>query len=320
MTEKPVQPPLEEKVTDPETGIEHSNWEFIKDPPTEAQVKALLATIPDVHGIRLLDYYEFVQALPANKKIKVQHPTNPRVKVDEYIDNWVLYVSVAGRQAMLNAAQAKNDWRVDYDPEPNSPVGAPGFLSMEQRIVYREYIRIWQYLPDEDEPKLLGVRPGQAWVPFSGGSQAAGSNPYEKVETAARGRALGAWGFGVIPGSGIASLEEMQGVQANLSGIQQEQAQHGTTGPDVGRSTRKPREDMIEELYAEIETLRQATNDTEAGMVAKVGFYLSKTLGARGVYDEVDGIIHWDQVKDGHLVLLTNFIRQKNVDIKAKLV
>lgn len=317
MTEQQQQP-VAEKVTDAETGIEHSNWEFIKEPPTTEQVRQLINTVPAVHGIKLIDYFDFVQALPARKKVQVPHPTNPRLKVEEYIDNWVLYVSVAGRQAMLNAAQELNGWRVDYEPEPNSPVGAPGFLSLETRIVYREYVKIWKYTETGPaEGLFLGSRPGQAWVPYTGGSQAAGSNPYEKVETAARGRALGAWGFGVIPGSGIASLEEMQGVQQNREAIDKET---GTTGPDVGRSTRKSREGMLEELKTEIEALRQATNDTDDGMVAKVGFYLAKTLGARGVYDDVDGLIHWDQVKDGHLVLLTNFIRQKNVEIKGRLV
>lgn len=289
-----------------------SNWEFMKQAPTQEKVLELLEGLPPVHGINHIDYADFVQALPAKKKIQVPHPTNPKVKVDEYLENWTLYMSVAGRQAMMNAAAELNNWRVEIEPEPNSPVGAPGFISLEQRIVYREYIKIWQY--DEDGDALYkGVRNGMAWVPFSGGSQAAGSNPYEKVETAARGRALGAWGFGVFPGSGIASLEEMLGIDQNREAIQQERAATGAPA----HPTRKPREQLLEDTFTAIEKLRMTTSDTDLGMVQKVGLYLSKTLGATSVYDEASSVIQWDLVKDGHLVMVTNFLQKKNEEILA---
>lgn len=297
-----------------------SNWEFLVEAPTSAAVLALLATLPPVHGIRHVDYADFVQALPAKKKIKKPHPTNPRLMVDESIENWVLYMSVAGRQAMLNAAAELNDWRVEIEPEPNSPVGAPGFLSLEQRIVYREYIKIWQYLgPDHNlaPEKYLGSRNGMAWVPFSGGNQAAGSNPYEKVETAARGRALGAWGFGVFPGSGIASLEEMLGVSENRDAIRAESGERGS-GP--AENTRRPnREALLEKALTTVEALRQATNDTEDGVTAKVGRYVSNTLGAKAAYDGERNELHWDGLKDGQLMMLEKFLSQKIIDIKAEL-
>lgn len=304
-----------------------SNWEFLLEPPTTEAVLNLLRTLPPVHGIEHIDFADFVQPLPQGKKIEVQHPTNPNLKVKETIPCWVLYMSVAGRQAMLNAAAAKNNWRVEVEPEPNSPIGAPGFLSMEQRIVYREYIKIWQYVrpintPDDDQfipagEVYLGVRNGQAWVPFSGGSQAAGTNPYEKVETSARGRALGAWGFGVFPGSGIASLEEMQGVEQNRSGMEQEQ--RNLPGPQ--ENTRRPnREQLEEQALTVIEQLRQATNATEAENWAKIGQYVTKSLGAVHAYDPERNLLHLDGLKDGQLIMMTKFLQEKVVQIQAELI
>jgi hypothetical protein len=304
-----------------------SNWEFLVEPPTTEAVLALLATLPPVHGLKHVDYADFVQALPAKKKIQKPHPTNPNLKVDEYIENWVLYMSVAGRQAMLNDAQALNHWRVEIEPEPNSPVGAPGFLSLEQRIVYREYIKIWQYVKPVSAPTdgafvpggevCLGSRNGQAWVPFSGGSQAAGSNPYEKVETAARGRALGAWGFGVFPGSGIASLEEMLGVSENLDAIK---AEGGNGRQARAENTNRPsREALEEKALSAVEKLRQLTSDTDEGVTAKVGIYVTNKLGSKTAYDPDRNLMHWDGMKDGQLMMLTTFLTEKISQIEGAL-
>lgn len=294
-----------------EPHLEISQFEFLREPPTRPKVLELLRTVPDVHGIRMIDFADFVQALPADKKIKVPHPTNPRVMVDQYIENWVLYVSVGGRVAMINAAAELNDWTLDFRPEKKTPTGAPGFISLEQRIVYREYAVI-----HDKEGRKLGSKPGQAWVPFTGGTQAKGSNPYEKVETAARGRSIAAWRFGVLPGSGIASVEEMQAIRENRDGIEAEQQQ---AGPAERRSSRASREELIEHALTAVEDLRQRTSDTPEGITEKVGTYLAKTLGAMGVYDPSRGEIHWDQVKDGHLVMMTNFLHAKSMEIMGRL-
>lgn len=316
--EEKGEPSLEEQQEEVVQQLGHiSNWEFLLVPPTSEAVLALLATLPPVHGVKHVDFADFVQALPQKKKIKKPHPTNPRLQIDESVENWVLYMSVAGRQAMLNAAAELNNWRVEIEPEPNSPVGAPGFLSLETRIVYREYIKIWSYIGASYEAtKYLGVRNGMAWVPFSGGNQAAGSNPYEKVETSARGRALGAWGFGVFPGSGIASLEEMQGVAENKQAID---AETGGRQPRAENTRRPGREDLLEKTLTAVEALRQATNDSEEGVTAKVGQYVSKTLGSVAAYDPERNELHWDGIKDGQLMMLEKFLSQKVAQILGEL-
>ncbi|QOP66200.1 hypothetical protein SEA_DANIELLEIGNACE_60 [Arthrobacter phage DanielleIgnace] len=308
-----------------------SNWEFLIEPPTTEAVLQLLSTLPPVHGVEHIDFADFVQPLPQKKKIKKQHPTNPNLMIDENVDCWVLYMSVAGRQAMLNAAAEKNAWRVEIEPEPNSPVGAPGFLSLEQRIIYREYIKIWVRIPQTvtgtatgdggmiypPSELFLGSRNGQAWVPFSGGGQAAGTNPYEKVETSARGRALGAWGFGVFPGSGIASLEEMQGIAENRQGMEQEQ--RNLPGPQ--ENTRRPnREQLEEQALTVIEQLRQVTGASEGENWAKVGQYVTKSLGAVHAYDADRNLLHLEGLKDGQLMMMTKFLQEKVVQIQSELI
>lgn len=294
-----------------------SQWEFLEVPPTTEDVLRLLGTLPPVWGISPLEYAEYVQPLPSRKKYFTAHPDRPNVQLENYVDVWTLYMSVAGRQAMLNAAQAQNDWRVDFTPEQMVPGGAAGFLADQPRIVYREYIEIWAHLPQNLEmptqvvegpngmktypgiQHYLGKRSGQAAVPFAGGTGAAGTNPIEKVETSARGRALGAWGFGVFPGSGIASLEEMLAIAQN---------QPGPVEPESGRPLRgtgqkKGREELLEDVMTASEDLRQLMGASEDDATKNLGKYLSAQLGASKAYDADTNEIDWSAVKDGQLVM-----------------
>jgi NTP pyrophosphatase (non-canonical NTP hydrolase) len=295
-----------------------SNWEFVDRVPTSEEVRALVATLPPVWGVKTVDFIDFVQPLPSKKKTKVPHPTNDAVKIDVYHDVYTLYMSVAGRQKMCNEAAEKNGWAVDFEPEPVTPSGIPGLLSdgspsavMPGRILYREYVVIRA----ADDGRLgLGRKPGMAWVPYSGGSNAAGSNPFEKVETSARGRALGAWGFGVLPGSGIASLEEMQGVRQNQAAME-------TGGPpQQDRQPRKSKQELVSELLEVSEQVRQARGYTPEEQKDRLGKYLVKQVGAAGAWDESllpdEQEIVWDRVKDGQLVLAGNAMRDILAEIR----
>jgi len=308
MTETPEQPPAE---------AEHGEqiltaWKFRGKPPTVEQVKALLATLPRAWGVDTGDFFDYVQALPSTEKIKVAHPSKPGVMVDERIDVWTLYMSVAGRQAMLVAAQEINGWRVDYVPEPT--VAPPGYLEFGARLVYRVSVEIYERMSQITETdslnqdsdgvitfaaeRLLGQRTGTAWVPGfgQGGQNAAGTNPPEKVETSALGRALGAWGFGVLPGSGIASLEEMQQISQNREFL--EAVKSGQPA-----QPRKSREETLEEVRALLEQVRLAYGRSEEENDRKVGGYIVR-IGAGRAFDEETAIIDWDALKPGHLDLI----------------
>lgn len=309
----PEAPPPVDADTEHETGeVILSQWEFIDRVPTAEDVIALLAGLPDVWGIAALDYLDFVQPLPQSKKVK---RTNERGQViTDSVDCYVLYMSVAGRQKMINDAAEKHGWRVDFVPEPVTPTGAAGYISLEPRIVYREYVQIRLWTEGEVDP-VLGSKPGTAWVPFSGGSNAAASNPYEKVETSARGRAIAAWGFGVFPGSGVASLEEMQGARANALGMEMEKAAQGgwdaPRGQRPARGTRRPqvnRDDRLTAMFEVSEELRQARGLDDKEHHARLVHFLTTNLGIRGAVS-ADGVVDWDKIKDGQIELLTNSLR-----------
>lgn len=326
-----------ETVDEPDEDQGHvslTNWEFLQGAPTVEQVREMLLTLPDVWGVPYVDFIDYVQALPQKKKVKKPHPDRPGVLLDEYVDAYTLYMGVAGRIKMLERAAEKQGWRVDFVPEPTTPTGIPGYLNHSERLVYRVYVVIMAPVgpmislarpdglmlnPDGNAEtriearkyKMLGRKPGTAWVPASGGSNAAGTNPYEKVETSALGRALAAWGFGVMPGSGIASVEEMEAIKGNRAYLEAESGA-GATGriPRRSNGNRKSRQTLLEEALALGEEVRQRTGRDPEEMKAKVGSYLAMDLGIDGVYDAVKGEVDWSKVKDGQLTLLGNSFRQ----------
>jgi hypothetical protein len=334
-----------------------NRWEFINRTPSPAEVSELLATLPEWWGVVPREFADYVQALPSNKKIKVPvklDSGNTRTE-ERRFDVVTLYFSVAGRMQMLRDAQERYGWRVDFVPEPVTKTGVPGFLQMDERLVYREYVEVWEpvginaprlYRPaDVDAPSvprpvdapvfttdvpgaklepigarrwfagqefaLLGRKPGMAWVPESGGLQAKGSNPYEKVETAARGRALAAWGFGVLPGSGVASYEEMMGVPQNreaAAGLAAERAGNGAA-----------RREKPEELHAQILTLaeeaRQLLGEAEGWNLGMVRDYVKRTanVDVATVIDPDGSVLELDmtRVPPAALLLIRNGLRDR---------
>lgn len=317
------QEPLEEGVA---LADEASNWEFIDRVPSRIEVMELLMKLPEVWGVKMAKFADYVQALPQKKKVQKPHPTRAGTTVAENVDCFTLYVSVAGRQQMLRDAQENHGWRVDYRPEPVTPTGIPGYLSFSGRLVYRVYVDIYarseevvstkvgDVYRDGHEWRLLGTRSGTAWVPESNGKNAAGSNPYEKVETSALGRALGAWGFGVLPGSGIATVEEMAAIAGNRKAI----AEEASSEPGEQEQRRESREDILQSLMAVMEEYRQESGMDEIGMTLKAAAYLSDQLAVPGVYDSVKKKIEWASVKDGQLVIMRNAMRASLVKLRSE--
>lgn len=310
-------PEIDDREIDDSGSVNMSQWEFIDRVPTREEVIELLETLPEVYGVKTVDFADYVQGLPARKKVE-RKDTMPNGRVvieDEWHDSYAIYMSVAGRVKMAEAIAAVNCWTLDFVPEPQTPTGVPGLIQMgDGRIVYREYVEFTQAKSDEfpwtdggtferfEPGTMVGRKPGMAWVPYSGGKQAAGSNPYEKVETSARGRALGAWGIGVLPGSGIASLEEMLGIAGNRAAMAAADRGEGGQQQSGGRPSR---EEMLEQALTLQETLRQRRRMSEEEMVERTGTFL-RSLGIKSVYDEESHTIDWQKVKDGQVQLLIN--------------
>lgn len=311
MPATPPPPALDETpaATEPDEGESTSlyvplpNWEFIDEVPTPETVRTLLESLPDQWGVKVADYLDYVQALPANKKIKVEVPRSDgqgTQRVEQFVAIYTLYMTVAGREQMLRAAAEINGWRVDLEPAviPNQ---LPGFLAFDiegdRPIVYRETCTIWRNEIADGSPVqiMLGTKSGTAWVPGTGRQQAAKSNPVEKVETAARGRAIAAWGIGVLPGSGVASVEEML----------------YRTQPAVkarGTKARRSRDDLVDEILTTAERVRQLREIEPEEMRDRIASYASEQFD-RTIQRE-DGTIDFDKLRDAHLVLVLGMLEQ----------
>lgn len=283
------------------------SWEFVDQPPTALQVVELLATLPEVWGQKPVDYADYVQVLAQERRVRQPIPSNPSQSAEVHVLTHALYMTVAGRLKMLQAAQEELGWEVEVTPERKTPTKIPGYLSIETRLVFRTYVSI------REGSRSLGSRFGTSWFPIDGDRSVAAKSPYEKVETSALGRALGAWGFGVLPGSGIASFEEVSGAQRNRAEALADARRpgHGTAANRVSRS------ELLEEAMALSERLRLARHRSEEEWTVKVGEYLSKTLGAKDAWDAEEKTLHWDKVKDGQLVILARSYAQSLQDHEA---
>lgn len=202
---------------------EPESWVWVDEKPTVDQMLAKLKSLPDVFGIKAVDFADFV--LPLSQKQNIAEKGQPK----QYVETTRMYMTVAGRAMMLYTAAKLNNWKVVEDWDIINP----------NPVVFRCKISIsWigDLYDGKREHLHLGIR--------SGVSKAKGDeHAWEKMETAARGRAIAAWGFGVFPGSGIASFEEMEEVTA-------EPARRGDT-----RKNRK-RDEIMKDLLAVSEDLR----------------------------------------------------------------
>lgn len=266
--------------------IRFQNNEFF-EPPTTSIVLEFLCLQPPTYSVHIKDFAPYVIALPQTRNVNLDPKGNP-----DYKTVWSLYVSVAGRIAMFCKDMENRKLIGNFVPEKDVPQGNPsGYLQIdENRIVYREYCEIYKESPDGDLV-LVGRRPGTSWVPATGGSGAVRTNRFENVETSARGRALAAWGYGVLPASGVASLEEMQRVSQLVE-------EKKPTKP-----AKREKSELIQELELILEQLRLAkgVNEEEAskGIVEFVQRHFKKDISTKGF-----GVL-----KEGEILLLVSKCR-----------
>ena len=164
--------------------------------PPYGEIMRSVAAVPKVMGVALSDHADHVMTLTnENRKAPAQRRHQTK-----------LYVTVAGRQSMLTEAQKERDLVVTENTDLFT-IDTPGVGKWDRVLICQATIKIEAPTERIDDLYTLGVKQGtvrillpeKPWIP-----------PIEDGETSARGRALGAWGFGVLPGSGIATLDEMR--------------------------------------------------------------------------------------------------------------
>lgn len=283
-----------------------STWDFNNEPPTPAQVVDLLKTLPPVWGVEYVNFADYVQALPQGKKVEIPNPKNPRTKILERMQTWSIYMPVAGRIKMLETASRINGWTVNIRPEPVVPEGCPpGYLRFLGTLLFRVYVEITTDPEQTDRYSFAnkdgevypcnGVRFGTANITISDKGIGA-TNPWEKVETSALGRALGAWGFGVLPGVGIASIEEMQIATANLASAQ--------SHPEARRGPSTASPEYKAELVSKARKFSEDTRMARSMDVDEWNAGTIKYLQAVGVDDvplNEDGSVDFGRILPGAL-------------------
>lgn len=281
-----------------------TSWEFPDEPPGTAQVMDKLRLIVR-WGLDFSHYVEYVQPLGQSKNVSTDK------KRKDYKTVYTLYVTVAGRISMANDLAVRNDWRIDFVPEPVTPTGIPGYLVWsEKHLVYREYAEIWEKTADGE--RLLGRKPGTASVPATGGSGAVESSRFEKVETSARGRALGAWGIGVLPGSGVASYEEMREVQRQQNATEFQQQYQAPAKKPI-----QNRDELMSKLRVSLAEYQDASGMTWEEVFTKAETYVKNTFSKQMEY-EAEGIPAFGNLKDGEVEIMARAIGKQAAGIRVQ--
>jgi hypothetical protein len=183
---------------------------------TREQILQIVRAAPNVGKVTHEEFADYVLALAQRKKTDegwqtTEHP----------------YMTVDGKLAMANQDHARQNKRLDFGPP--------------------------QVLADNDEQltilvtvtsEIYGTRHGIATSRKIGGTAAEREFPWEVAETSAIGRALSTMGYGVFPGSGLASADDMiratapaeTGRRANVEPERRTAAQ--TTAPRSMNETR----------------------------------------------------------------------------------
>jgi len=261
---------------------ELSSWSFIDRLPETDEMLALLKSLPPVHDIEAADYAEFVLPLTQDQNFGSKQEK-------DYHAVTKLYMTVAGRVKMLNDAAERHAWKVEEDwdvVEDESPRVLRMKISIRGRGDAAENVS-----PTAGPGVIYGTRLGVSRLK-------GGDNAWEKAETAARGRAIAAFGFGVLPGSGIASLEETQDA---LSGPR----------PQNGEQKQKrPRQELIADVHTKIETLRQLRGQDAEELDQRLQEYIKDRLGVAVTIEAGKGL-DLSKLKDGNLLLLEGQVDSK---------
>ncbi len=148
---------------------------------TREQILDLCRRARDVGAVKHEEFADYVVVLQQRKKID-----------DEWTTVEAPYMAVDGKLAMANEDHRRQGKRLDFGA-PQILVDNPDQLTLLVTVT----------------SELYGVRHGIATSRRAGGTAAEREFPWEVAETSAIGRALSAMGYGLFPGSGLASAEDM---------------------------------------------------------------------------------------------------------------
>lgn len=280
----------------PQAAIEERSkpvqWEWT-GPVLVEDMLASLDSLPPVYGLRPADYAEYVLPMTNNVEIKAAQPSGKSMGTGKYEQVTKLYFQVGGRQAMLRDAVDRYGWEVREDE----------LLIVEEKFtLVRMKIEIegewWPGVEPTNEEKLAAFVTEAKVRAVSGsrwgiGKLRGGDSAWEIAETKARGRALGSWGFGLLPGSGLASFEEM---------VDADQPDRPSGNSARQQTAALNFEDLRIALLTKMEQLRQINQKTvEEARTATLG-YIRKNLGV--ALEVTEDVIDFSRLNVGQMQLL----------------
>lgn len=149
---------------------------------TREEMLELCRKARDVGAVKHEEFMDYIVVLESRRKVddgtwqSVEHA----------------YMAVDGKLAMANEDHRKQSKRLDF-ADPKILLDNAEQLTLQVTITSEVY----------------GARHGIATSRKKGGNSAEREFPWEVAETSAIGRALAAMGYGLLPGAGLASAEDM---------------------------------------------------------------------------------------------------------------
>jgi hypothetical protein len=134
-----------------------------------------------VGSVKHEDFVDYIVVLESRRKVDNEWQTTEHA-----------YMAVDGKLAMANEDHRKQSKRLDFH-EPKVLLDNPEQLTLQVTVT----------------SEIYGARHGIATSRKKGGTNAEREFPWEVAETSAIGRALAAMGYGLLPGAGLASAEDM---------------------------------------------------------------------------------------------------------------
>ncbi len=171
----------------------------------------------DVGSVKHEEFADYIILMESNRKVG-----------DEWQTLEQPYMAVDGKLAMANEDHRRQEKRLDFG-EPKVLLNTDEQLTLLVTVT----------------SEIYGTRHGIATSRKQTGTRAEKEFPWEVAETSAIGRALTAMGYGLFPGAGLASAEDMLRAGASKSGAKSGES-NGSA--DSGEQGERPFRDNVRPL------------------------------------------------------------------------
>jgi hypothetical protein len=203
---------------------------------TRDEILALCRKAPAVGQVKHEDFADYVVVIAQSKHVG-----------DEWITVESAYMTVEGKIAMANADHRLQGKRLDFE-NPQVLVDNDEQLTLLVTVT----------------SELYGRRHGVATSRKRDGTPAEQNFPWEVAETSGIGRALSAMGYGLLPGAGLASADDIMRAMQEAPARAERRARPRAPSPRSGQAAKPPAPMSAYQRQQLIKTYRQLHEVDEA--------------------------------------------------------